>query len=101
MQANQSAFLPDNKLNTKIEELYTIFQRATDNLNISKLKPMREESIETLNKCISNEALRVQNKSSKHNELTKEKTMELTQKLTKEPIKHITMIATLRGWTRH
>ena len=91
MRTNQSTFLPDDKLRTKIEELCTIFQIATNNLNISKPKPMCEELIETLNKFILNKALRVQNKSSKYNELTNELTKELTKKptkeLTKEPIK--------------
>ena len=53
-----------------MKELCTIFQRATENLNISKLKPISKESIETLNKFIPHEARRVRNKSSKYNEST-------------------------------
>ena len=79
MRTNQSTFLPDDKLSTKIEELCTIFQTATDNLNMSKPKPMCEESIATLNKFIPNEAPRVQNKSSKHKDPTKEPTKEPTK----------------------
>ena len=86
MQTNQSIFLPNYNLNTKIEELCTIFQRVSNNLNISKPKPISKELIETLNKFILHKALRVRYKS-KYNELDKEKTMEPIQKLTKELIK--------------
>ena len=89
MQTNQHALLPDDNLATKIEELYTIFQAVTKNLSISKPKPMSDESIEILNKFISNKTLRVQNVINRNKELTKKPTkkptIELTKELTKKP----------------
>ena len=44
--------LPDNKLKSKIEELFNIFQQAVDSITIKKPLPEEKESNETLDKYI-------------------------------------------------
>jgi len=47
---NRPVLLPDDKLNSKIDELCTIFQKATDNLFTRKPSPISKETPVTLSK---------------------------------------------------
>ena len=53
------AMLPDNGLQSKINQLYAIFQEATVKITCAKPIPLQEESPDILEKYIPPKALRV------------------------------------------